>query len=240
MLAIIQARMSSTRLPGKVMKIVNNEPIIIWQLLRILQTKHINNIVVATSTDPSDDELVEVLQDRRIEVIRGDANNVMDRFVEVLNHFPVSHFIRLTADCPLYMPEICDQMIEDFMENPCDYLSNTIIPTFPNGCDVEIVKSQVLFDLQNSKPSPTECEHVTIGIHSRNNFAHCRNFLNSRNESHLRWTLDTEQDLNFIREVYSLFKKHELEFNYSDVMKAIDMKLISTNLDSNLHQPTSE
>lgn len=240
MLAIVQARMSSTRLPGKVLQSINGAPIIVWQLRRILQAKNITKVVVASSTHQSDDVLVETLQNHGFEVVRGDLDNVLNRFVKVLNQHPEEFFVRLTADCPLFMPEICDRIIEDFLARPCDYLSNTISPTFPNGCDVELVRTETLLKLQDSNPSPFECEHVTIGIHTRDRFAHCRNFLNKQNDSHLRWTLDTERDLQFVAEVYRLFKTRELEFDYSDVMKALATKQVLLNLESEHHELASE
>ena len=226
-LAIIQARMSSARLPGKVMKVVNGKPIIQWQIQRMKQSKGISEIVVATSKDDSDDALAQFVEAEGVPVIRGSLNNVLARYITVLDLYPAKAFLRITADCPLFMPEICDNMIRRFGEMGWEYLSNTHPPTFPNGCDVEIVDTGVLRRLVSSRPTTVEQEHVTLGIYGRPGFAKCENYLNERNDSRFRWTLDTPEDLSFIMDVYASFEGQESTFRYSDVMDLISSNTVS-------------
>ena len=111
MLVILQARMSSSRLPGKVLANINGKPMIFWQISRIKRSKYVSKIVVATSNDQTDDELALYLQEIGVDVIRGDLENVYERFRKVLYHHNSSHFARLTADCPLVMPELIDVIL---------------------------------------------------------------------------------------------------------------------------------
>jgi len=230
MLAILQARCSSKRLPRKVLSSVNGKPIILWQLERILQSNEISRVIVATSDDASDDELVDLLDDQGFEVSRGNLDNVLERFIRVINEQGIDSFVRLTADCPLFMPAIADKLISKFHELQVDYLSNTITPTFPDGCDVEVVKSEKLFQLFGSQPSEAEQEHVTLGLYKRNKFAVCVNIENDQNESNYRWTLDTHEDLDFVRAVYEHMVGRESTFGYSDVMDLIRVGAVRENL----------
>jgi len=230
MLAILQARCSSKRLPRKVLSSVNGKPIILWQLERILQSNEISRVIVATSNDASDDELVDLLDDQGFEVSRGNLDNVLERFIRVINEQGIDSFVRLTADCPLFMPAIADKLISKFHELQVDYLSNTITPTFPDGCDVEVVKSEKLFQLFGSQPSEAEQEHVTLGLYKRNGFAVCVNIENNQNESNYRWTLDTHEDLDFVRAVYEHMVGRESTFGYSDVMDLIRVGAVRENL----------
>ena len=230
MLAILQARCSSKRLPRKVLSSVNGKPIILWQLERILQSNEISRVIVATSDDASDDELVDLLDDQGFEVSRGNLDNVLERFIRVINEQGIDSFVRLTADCPLFMPAIADKLISKFHELQVDYLSNTITPTFPDGCDVEVVKSEKLFQLFGSQPSEAEQEHVTLGLYKRNKFAVCVNIENDQNESNYRWTLDTHEDLDFVRVVYEHMVGRESTFGYSDVMDLIRVGAVRENM----------
>jgi spore coat polysaccharide biosynthesis protein SpsF len=111
-----------------------------------------------------------------------------------------------------------------------DYLSNTITPTFPDGCDVEVVKSEKLFQLFGSQPSEAEQEHVTLGLYKRSEFAVCVNIENDQNESNYRWTLDTHKDLDFVRAVYEHMVGRESTFGYSDVMDLIRVGAVRENM----------
>jgi spore coat polysaccharide biosynthesis protein SpsF len=220
-LVILQARMSSTRLPGKVMEIVNDSPMIWWQIQRIIGSKA-NKIVLATSNEYSDDALVEFATSAGIEVYRGDLNDVFSRFEGVINDSPSQNFIRLTADCPLVMPMLIDSMIEYYDQNSFDYLSNTLTPPYPDGLDIEIVRTSAFQRLSQCDLTQQEREHVTLGMYSRPNEFVCSNFPNSTNLSDLRWTVDYPEDLAFIRRVYSNFKGKETTFGIEDVLELLD------------------
>lgn len=218
-LAIIQARTSSKRLPEKVLTIINNRPILEWQTLRVIRTLGVEQIVMATSSEESDNRIEEISIKCGIPTIRGSLNDVFSRFIEAINIYRPKTVIRITGDCPLYMPELCEAMLAEYHQSEVDYLSNTLMPTYPDGCDIEIVATKALLKLGKADLSPAELEHVTLGIYSRTNDFKCKNFVNNRDDSLHRWTLDTRDDLEFISRVYGKFTGDEITFKYDDVMQ---------------------
>lgn len=223
MLAILQARMNSSRLPGKIMELVNGVPIILWQIERIRKARLLSDLIVATTDTVKDDVLCELLAKEGVSYYRGDESNVLGRFCSIIKLMDVPWFVRLTGDCPLFMPSICDQIIEAALSSQDNYdcISNTILPTYPDGCDVEVVKSMSLLNLSAMKPSHLEQEHVTLGLYQRKSNFTCLNFQNNTDESRFRWTLDNAKDLDFIRNVYNRFHGKEGYFSYDEVMREI-------------------
>ena len=221
-LAIIQARMSSSRLPGKVLLELNGEPTILWIVDRLKKALTVDEVIVATSIDESDNQLFELLRDKKIECFRGDLEDVLSRFIGVLTNSDAEVVIRVTADCPLVMPKLVDQMVNDFFASELDYLSNTIIPTFPDGLDVEIFTKEALMRLNDLSLSSQEREHVTLGIRNRPEHFSLSNFVGQTDLSSLRWTVDYEEDFLFVREVYSHFEKRESDFEYEEVLYLLE------------------
>ena len=216
-LVVLQARMSSSRLPGKVMMEINGKPMIYWQIQRILGSICVNSLVVATSIDPSDDPLVSFLEENLISVYRGSLDNVLSRYIEVSEMYPHDALIRLTGDCPLVMPKLIDQMVGAFYEQDVDYLSNTLEPTFPDGLDIEIIKQGTLKCLTAFNLEPKELEHVTYGIYTRPEIFKLSNFLNKSNHSQERWTVDYQADLDFVRLIFHQFLGQESKFTYYEL-----------------------
>ena len=216
--AILQARMSSSRLPGKVMMPINGEPMIYRQIERIRQASTIDEVIVATSTDPSDDSLVEFLLDKGIEVFRGSLNDVLSRFSEIQKVIKSTAIIRLTGDCPLVMPELIDRMMAKFYDTNVDYLSNTLEPTYPDGLDVEIIRPSVFGKLAALDLNDAEREHVTLGIYSRPEIFVLENFRCDEDLSQRRWTIDYLEDLVFVRRVFNQFMGRESTFTFEDIM----------------------
>ena len=217
-LLIIQARTSSRRLPGKVLIPVNGKPILEWQTLRVLQTASIDQVVMATSVESSDDEVEAIANRCGIPAVRGSLENVFSRFAKAVDIYEPKVIIRITGDCPLYMPTLCEMMMNEFEKSNVDYLSNTLMPTYPDGCDIEIFSSGVIRELEQMHLTSSELEHVTLGIYQRIQHFNCKNFTNNVNENSHRWTLDTPDDLEFVRKIYEEFKGRETSFAYEDVM----------------------
>lgn len=213
--------MSSSRLPGKVMLPINGEPMIFRQIERIRQASTIDEVIVATSTDPSDDSLIEFLLDKGIEVFRGSLDDVLSRFLEIQREMYSTAIIRLTGDCPLVMPELIDAMVAKFYETDVDYLSNTLKPTYPDGLDVEVIKPSALEKLAAFDLSGAEREHVTLGIYSRSSIFTLKNFRGEKDLSQRRWTVDYLEDLAFVRKVFSEFEGRESFFTLEDTMELI-------------------
>jgi spore coat polysaccharide biosynthesis protein SpsF len=220
--AIVQARMSSSRLPGKVLLELNGEPTILRIVDRLKKALTVDEVIVATSLDVSDDQLFEILHNKKIECFRGDLEDVLSRFIGVLSNSDAEVVIRVTADCPLVMPKLVDQMVNDFFASELDYLSNTITPTFPDGLDVEIFTKEALMKLNFLSLSSQEREHVTLGIRNRPELFSMRNFAAATDLSNLRWTVDYEEDFVFVREVYAHFEKRESDFECEEVLQLLE------------------
>ncbi len=220
-LVVLQARMSSTRLPGKVMSPINGHPMIYWEISRISKAKLVNKIVVAISDQSSDDILAEYLESIGQEYIRGSLDNVLDRYVTAEEKYKPSAIIRLTADCPLVMPELIDQYLEIFHKEDFEYLSNTIELSYPDGLDIEIIKPGIFRKLLEFNLSEEEKEHVTLGIYSRKDKFRTHNVSSKTNISDFRWTVDTYDDLAFVKSIYAHFESKEMNFTFEDVLRYV-------------------
>ena len=219
-LAILQARMTSTRLPGKVMLEINGIPTIKFQSDRIRNSR-IDKLVVATSTDSSDDILVKYLKTIDIEVRRGPLHDVATRFQEILDEYKPKNFLRLTGDCPFVMPQLINQMMDYFQLRDVDYLSNTNPPTFPDGLDIEIAKTSSFRKLVGSSLTALEREHVTLGFNSDSRDFVRDNFKGQRDLSHIRWTVDYPEDLEYLRKIATFLVGQERHFTFEDVLQIL-------------------
>jgi len=201
--AILQARMSSSRLRGKVLLDIKGRPMVSRQIERIRRAKTISKIVLATSLDPTDDPLEELGESEQIEVYRGSLDDVFSRFTEICKLSTDQDFVRLTGDCPLTDPSVIDKVVKEHLLSGADYTSNTLKRTYPRGLDVEVFRSGSLKRLGEFGLSKKELEHVTLGFHSRAGQFSLQNVCDPIDNSDLRWTVDTEQDFEFVEWVYS-------------------------------------
>ena len=220
-LAIVQARMTSTRLPGKVLAPLVGAPMIVRQLERIQRAESLDNIVVATSDDASDDELVHVLEMADFAVTRGPLDDVLARYIKAIDHYQPDVAVRLTGDCPLTCPSVIDLVVEKFHESTADYVSNTMQPTYPDGLDIEVIDPRALREVAEQSHDRHEREHVTLGV-----YRHPEKFVienvsdpEGRDNSHLRWTVDNGGDLEFVTTVYNNLWTKNPSFDYADILK---------------------
>lgn len=227
-LVVLQARMSSSRLPGKVLKDINGKPMIYWQIQRILKA-NIDKLVLVTSNDKSDDVLAKYVAGLGVEVYRGSLEDVFSRFLNVAQMQKALNVVRLTGDCPLVMPDLIHSMIANYQHTQTDYLSNTNPPSFPDGLDVEIFSASCLEKLTKYKLSKQELEHVTLGIYSRPEVFSLRNFRSPESLESFRWTVDYPEDLHFIRSIFGHFKGREESILISDVLKLLRKGTIELN-----------
>lgn len=220
-LAVIQARMSSTRLPGKVLKDVLGKPMVIRQLERISRSKLIDQIVVATSTEASDNPLAAAVTEAGYQVFRGSLDDVLSRFQNLRNNLNPTHIVRLTADCPLTDPEVIDGIIEQHISTGVDYTSNVISRTFPRGLDAEVFTVEALDRLSKLELTEDEHEHVTLGFYKRPGEFTLTNFAGTDNNSHLRWTVDNPEDFDFALWVYSELFPNKPGFQSRDILELL-------------------
>ena len=221
-IAIVQARMTSTRFPGKVLDDLSGQPMVIRQLERISRASKLDQIVLATSADPSDNQLAQIVADAGYRVFRGDLNDVLSRFIGVIDEYQPDVVVRLTADCPLTSPALIDQIISEFHNHDVDYASNTLTPTYPDGLDVEVVKATVLREVARSGTDPAEREHVTLGVYRHPEKYQLRNFQSPLNLGNYRWTVDTPEDMDFVRAIYAeLFPTNE-SFDVEEILAYLE------------------
>ena len=201
--AILQARMSSSRLKGKVLLDIKGSPMLSRQVERIRRAETISRIIIATSTDITDDPIEKLAESENLTVFRGSLDNVFSRFREITKRVTEPDFVRLTGDCPLTDPSVIDKVVTEHLDSGADYTSNTMIRTYPRGLDVEVFKTKSLAILEKSDLSMEEREHVTLGFHARADTFKLQNVSDSLNNSALRWTVDNARDFEFVSWVYS-------------------------------------
>jgi len=221
-LAVLQARMSSSRLPGKVMMPLLGEPMLVRQVERIRRSRLLDGIVLATSTDAADDPLAQLAGALGIPVVRGPLDDVLARYVLAIEHHQPDVVVRLTADCPLTSPTVIDAVIAHFAASNVDYCSNTLTPTFPDGLDAEVVRASALVDVAGVSNDPAEREHVTLGIYRRPERYRLANYAGAVDLASLRWTVDTPDDLAFVASVYEALYLADPDFDLADVLALLE------------------
>ena len=216
--AIVQARTASSRLPGKVLLPIMGVPMLVRQIDRLNRSREIGRLVVATSTDASDDPILDACDRAAVACFRGSPTDVLDRVVQAARPHRPESVVRLTGDCPLTDPSVVDQAIRMFDTGGYDYVSNITPPTFPDGLDVEVIRFECLEEAAKEATAPSHREHVTVFI--RMNPARYRlgNLAWSIDLSHLRWTVDEPGDFEFVRRVYERLHPSKPDFTIDDVL----------------------
>lgn len=220
-LAVVQARLSSSRLPGKVLRPLLGEPMILRQIERVRRSQRIDELVVATSIDRSDDELADFLERHGVVVRRGSLHDVLSRFILVDKEFSPNTLVRLTGDNPLADPEVIDAVISAHMASDADYTSNSLTRTFPYGLDVECVCPDALRMLASWDTSPYEREHVTQGLYGRKGAFRTKNVTQESDVSSLRWSVDYPEDFIFVEKVYLELHADNPDFRQRDILDLI-------------------
>jgi spore coat polysaccharide biosynthesis protein SpsF len=224
-IAIIQARMSSTRLPGKVMKDLCGKPMLARQLERVAASVLINRFVVATSDESSDEPIAALCGDLGVPCYRGSLNDVLGRFYSAAVAFgPAKHVVRLTADCPLTDPAIVDACIALHLANGADYTSNGVTRTYPDGLDVEVMTFAALSRAAREATESYHREHVTPFISSQPNVFTLDALQYTRNLETLRWTVDTPADFAFVERVFAELLPDVPLFSWRDVLALISIR----------------
>ena len=199
---IIQARTRSERLPNKVLKEIENLPMICHIINRVKKAKNIDQIILATSNTDTDKILLDIAKKFKIIGFAGDEKDVLDRFYNAAIIYAANPIVRITGDCPLVDPILLDKMVEFYQANDYDYMSNTIERTFPDGLDIEIFSSEVLKISNKEAKWLSEREHVTPYILKNQNDFRMYNYKNKQNLSNLRWCVDEEDDLIMIKSIF--------------------------------------
>lgn len=221
--AFIQARMGSTRLPGKVLKKILGKPLLEFLVERLLDSHEIDDIVVLTSCKTEDDFIVAFCQEKNIHYFRGSEEDVLDRYYQAALQRKVDGIVRITADCPLIDPEVIDQLIHAFRnEYPqVDYLSNTLERTFPRGLDAEVFSVKALeYAFKHARYSE-EREHVTLYLYRHPELFHLKNIAHIPSLGEYRWTVDTLEDFALVRLILEELYPIQPKFRLKDVLSLL-------------------
>lgn len=218
---IIQARMGSSRLPGKVLKLLLGRPVLYWDVYRIKQCKLIDDIVVATSALSRDDAIVELCKENHWQFYRGSESDVLDRYYHGAKQFHAEVIVRITSDCPLIDPDVSDNVVSAFLHSSpaLDYMSNLSPQTYPQGLDTEVFHLACLEKAWSEDKEPASREHVTPYIYSNPGKFLLGFITNESDCSQERWVLDTPNDFAFIEKVYTHFG--HANFRWQDVLSFI-------------------
>jgi spore coat polysaccharide biosynthesis protein SpsF (cytidylyltransferase family) len=219
-LAIIQARMGSTRLPGKMLlPIVDNKGALELMLERVRLARQLQKIVIATTTSPEDDRLADLCKRLGCEYFRGNEDDVLDRYYRAALAFGTPEVIvRLTGDCPLHDPVVIDKLVGSFLGSDVDYVSNVDPPTFPDGLDTEVFSFSVLEKVWKEACLKSEREHVTSYIRKHADMFKAINVECERDLSDRRWTLDEKEDYEFIKCIYKNLYKKKTVFGMKEIL----------------------
>ena len=208
-LAITQARVGSSRLPEKILKTINGQSLLEIHLKRILKSKKITKLKIATTNEPNSERIVSVAEKLGVETHKGSLNNVLDRFYQAARSENPDWVVRLTSDCPLIDPIEIDKVIQFAIENDLDYASNDLTPTFPDGIDVEVFKFEALVKAFNEASITSDLEHVTPYIWKNSSYKggdlfKSDNVSNDIDYSDTRLTVDEVEDFMVIEKLIQL------------------------------------
>lgn len=222
-LAIIQARTGATRLPNKVLKEIKGKTVLEHVIERVKRSKFIDEVIVATTINESDLSIVSLCAQKGVRVFCGSENDVLDRFYQISKLINPQNIIRITADCPLHDAEVIDLVVQSHLESKCDYTSNTLKESFPDGLDCEVFTYHALENAWKRAKLASQREHVTqYMIHDDQ----CSKFsvVGEENHGDERWTLDNEDDFRFIETIYSELYDTDVNFGYRNILNLLDRK----------------
>jgi len=204
-LAVVQARLGSTRLPGKALMEIAGRPMLSHVIARALTVPGVDEVVLATTVSPEDEALVEVARSQGVASVRGSVEDVLDRVHATLVEYPADAVLRVTADCPLLDPEVSGLVVKAYLAHreEADYVSNVQPVTYPDGLDTEIFSAAALERAWREARLPSHREHVTTYIRDERNGFRVRNVAHGEDLSRHRWTVDEPRDLEFVRAVYA-------------------------------------
>ncbi len=223
-MAFIQARTSSTRFPGKVLKPILGKAMLTLEVERVRACQTIDRVVIVTSVLPEDHQIMELGKHIGVDVFCGSLENVLDRFYQAAMKFKPDHIVRLTGDCPLIDAQVVDDMVRLYLEKKCDYGTNCMPPTYPDGLDAEIFSFKVLQEAWKEASMPSHLEHISLFFEEQPQRFKIENLACNRDLSALRWTVDEPEDFEFVRAVFeNLYRENPL-FSMDDVLDLMKRK----------------
>lgn len=234
---IVQARMGSTRLPGKVLMNLEGRPMLERQLERLQRARTPDAIVIATTTNSRDQPIVELATRLGIATTRGSEDDVLDRYLRAAQEHAADVIVRVTADCPLIDPDVLDTCVYVLLSDPTlDYVSNTLQRTYPRGLDVEVLTRHTLETAAHEAADPADREHVTRFIWRQPERFQLGSVTDDKDCSHLRWTVDTAEVMKLIKRIYEDLFPSKPEFTLPDVLRHAERQPALHALNSHVKQ----
>ncbi len=217
--AIVQARMSSKRFPGKVLHGVKDRPLLLYIIERLRQLPLLQRIIIATSEKSEDDAIEEFCKEQGLFYYRGHLDNVVARFNGVLEHFPMDAFVRVNGDSPLIDQQLIKKGIEEFLKGNYDLVTNVYPRSYPKGQSVEIVSSKTFILASKTITEKDDQEHVTRYFYNNAEKYRIYNMISEKNISDIQLSVDTQEGMNnFTNIIYSM-NKHHWEYNLEEVLE---------------------
>lgn len=238
-IAITQARTGSTRLPGKVLKTIQGKTLLSIHLERILQSKRIEQLLVATTLEKGDDQIEAIALQHGLPCYRGSTNDVLDRFYKAALPYQPEWVVRVTSDCPLIDAALIDHVIDMAIDAGVDYASNVLVPTFPNGTDVEVFKFKALEKAWHEANLNSDREHVTPFIYRNSSLKggtlfSSLNIVNPVNYESVRMTVDEDVDFKVIQALVEKLGLHADWKSYADLyLSSEEIANINQGIDRN-------
>lgn len=216
----VQARMQSTRLPGKVMMPVLNKPLLEFLIERLEQVKEADTFAILTSTKAADDVIASYCERRGVTCFRGSEEDVLTRYYQAAKERQPDAIARVTADCPLIDPEIIDKVLKEYQESfpAYDYVSNSLVRSFPRGLDIEVFSFNALKKAFEEAEDPAEREHVTLYMYRNPDKFRIKNVSLDKDLSSHRWTVDTPEDFTLIRNILENLYPVNPKFRLDDIL----------------------
>jgi spore coat polysaccharide biosynthesis protein SpsF len=229
--------MGSTRLPGKVLNDLGGETVLARVVHRTRRARLVDEVVVATSTEPADDAIFHECEFLSVACFRGDEMDVLDRYYRAAQKFSADAIVRITADCPLIDPELIDTTVRAFLAEKPDYATNALIVTYPRGLDVEVFTSDALALAWRYSKETFQRHHVTPYLYEIFGRFKVVSLTADRDYSSCRWSVDTAEDLELIRAIYSHFGERD-NFGWREVLRLMESQPKLAELNSHVRQKT--
>ena len=215
--AIVQARMGSTRLPGKVLMDIGGFSMLERVLLRTRKASQVDDVVVATTLAPEDDQLEEASARIGFSVSRGSTSDVLDRYRQAAQEHDAEAIVRITSDCPLIDPSLIDEVVTKFLNHCPDYASNTLVRSYPRGLDTEVIAREALERAWRDSKVPADRAHVTPYIYLHPDQFRLVSVRGTSDFSDLRWTVDTQVDLDLVRDLYAA-ARNQIDVTWMEIL----------------------
>lgn len=242
-LGIVQARATSKRLPGKVLRPILGQPMLLRQVERLRHARGLDALLIATSVEPSDDPIADLCKREGLTYFRGSLEDTLDRFYQAAKPRRPSQVVRLTGDCPLIDPALLDRLIRIHLEGQYDYSSNALERTFPDGLDAEIMRFDALERAWREAMLPSEREHVTPYLYKHPELFRIGQLKQERDLSALRWTVDEAPDFELVSRIYEALYPGNPTFGMQEILGFLEqrpeLKLLNSQYQCNEGYQTS-